>query len=185
MNLSKFEQFREHASGEGVLFYYEGEFTENITAAMGDAVKSRLDDEPEAQAKKRKIFSAFIEMAQNVAHYSTQMRSGGRGRAGGALAIGRQDGVYFVTSGNLVAHEYVARLREKLEPLRSMNLAEIKAAYKAQLRNEEHAKDEVSKGAGLGFLTVARDASAPIDYSIIETTENGGQAAYFFLRATI
>lgn len=185
MNLSKFEQFREHASGEGVLFYYEGEFTANITAAMGDAVKSRLESEPDAQSKKRKIFSAFIEMAQNVAHYSIHARSRTNGGACGALAIGKHDGAYFVTSGNFVANENVARLREKLEPLRSMTLKEIKAAYKVQLRNEEHAGDPVSKGAGLGFLTVARDASAPIDYSIIETTEDGGQTAYFFLRATI
>lgn len=187
MNLRKFEQFKDLASGEGVIFYYEGEFTQNVVAAMGDAVKNHLECDPDAQKKKRKIFSTFVEMAQNVAHYSlvppTDMPECSRGC--GAVAIGKQDSRYFIASSNFVAVEHVPRMREKLEPLRNMTLDEIKAAYRAQLRNAEHANDEVSKGAGLGFLTVARDASEPIDYSIVETTENGGKAAYFFLRATI
>lgn len=64
-----------------------------------------------------------------------------------------------------------------------MSQEEIKQAYRAQLRNEE--QDGVSKGAGLGALTIARDASPPIDYSIVETTEKGGLYAYFYLHAVI
>lgn len=187
MNLRKFEQFKEMASDEGVIFYYEGEFTENVVAAMGDAIKNRLECDPDAQKKKRKIFSTFIEMAQNVAHYSLAPEGASYecSKGCGAVAIGKLAARYFIASSNVVAIEHVPRMREKLEPLRNMTLDEIKAAYKAQLRNSDHDQDEVSKGAGLGFLTVARDASEPIDYSIIETTENGGKTGYFFLRAII
>lgn len=188
MNLRKFEQFQDLANSEGVIFYYEGEFTQNVVAAMADALKNRLENDPDAQKKKRKIFSTFVEMAQNVTHYSLPPLEDVTSECGhgcGAVAIGKHENRYFIASGNSVALEHVPRMREKLEPLRRMTLDEIKAAYKVQLRNTEHASDEVSRGAGLGFLTVAKDASEPIDYSIVETTENGGKAAYFFLRATI
>jgi hypothetical protein len=43
-----------------------------------------------------------------------------------------------------------------------MSLEEIKEAYRQTLRADT--PDE-SKGAGLGFLTMARDASAPLEFA--------------------
>ncbi len=40
------------------------------------------------------------------------------------------------------------------EPLRQRSLVEIKAAYREPLRNDDHERDSVSKGAGLGFLFI-------------------------------
>jgi hypothetical protein len=184
MKSSAFEMFRDYANDHGVVFFYEGEFSPNVIAAMGDAVRNKIEQDPEASKKKRKVFSTFIEMAQNVAFYAPGVE--GEATPGfGSLAVGKFADLYFIVSGNYVESKHVARMKEKLDPLRGMTLDEIKSAYRTQLRNDEHAQDEVSKGAGLGFLTVARDASEPIEYSITETTEMGGKFAYFFLRATI
>ncbi len=184
MRMSTFEIFRENADRQGVVFFYEGQFSPNVIAAMGDAVKHKIEQDVDGSRKVRKIFSTFIEMAQNIAHYAPV--GGDQNEVGsGALAVGKVDGRFYVASGNHIDARHVPRLREKLEPLRSMTLEEIKLAYRAQLRNEGHAEDTVSKGAGLGFLTVARDAAEPIEFSITETTEQGGRFAYFFLRAII
>ena len=103
----------------------------------------------------------------------------------GALAIGRNgDNKYWVVSGNPVRIEHVERIKGKVEPLRSMTLDEIKAAYREQLRNEDHNKDAVSRGAGLGFLTVAREASEPIEYQIVYRSAQSDYAE-FYLRAAI
>lgn len=185
MDLRKFEHFKELVNTENVIFFFEGEFTQNIVAAIGDAVKQRLESDPAAQKKIRKIFSSFIEMTQNIAHYSVRASEINSHEGTSAVAVGKTGDKFFVVSGNYVSVEHVTRLREKLDPLRSMTIEEIKQAYKAQLKNDEQTIDKVSKGAGLGFLTVARDASEPIDYSIVQTTEYGGKVAYFFLRATI
>jgi len=184
MKMSAFDTFRDIASSHGVVFYYEGEFSANVIAAMGDAVKNKIEQDADGSKKKRKIFSTFIEMAQNVAHYApgaSESASAGYG----ALAVGKAGERYYIASGNYVEARHVARMREKLDPLRSMTLDEIKQAYRAQLRNDEHTQDAVSKGAGLGFLTVARDAAEPIEFSITESTEHNGLFAYFFLRAVI
>ena len=47
-----------------------------------------------------------------------------------------------------------------------------------QLRNETEA---TSKGAGLGFLTVARDASEPIEFHFDDQPD--GKTAMFYLKA--
>ena len=61
-----------------------------------------------------------------------------------------------------------------------MTLEEIRASYRESLRSEA---PEDSKGAGLGFLTMARDASEPLEFEFKNTEDVG--TAMFFLKTTI
>lgn len=189
MKLDLFNTFRTTATGNGVIFYYTGIFSQNIVAAIGDTLKQRLDSVHASGTARRKVFSTFIEMAQNILHYAPEAAEGDGllCPAGyGALAVGRNGNEhFFVVCWNPVRMEDVSRLHEKLEPLRQMSIDEIKAAYREQLRNDEHADDSLSKGAGLGFLTMARDATEPIEYSIAFASDAGGDRADLYLRATI
>jgi len=183
MNLAHFADFCEQAVRDGVLFYYTGEFSQNVIGAMSDTLKQRLDAEGVSGPSRRKLFSTFVEMAQNIMHYADAAADDAA--RFGALAIGRNgDNKYWVVSGNPVRIDNVERIKLKVEPLRTMTLDEIKAAYREQLRNDDHAKDTISRGSGLGFLTVAREASEPIEYQIVCRS---GQSNYaeFYLRATI
>ncbi len=182
MQLDMFNAFRDSAGHSGVIFYYHGELSDNVIATMGDALKSRLGQEGNLGPKGRKIFSSYIEMAQNALHYAPASADG---RKIGAVTVGRgKEGEYFIICGNVVLKEHVERIREKLESLRTMTLDEIRKAYREQLRNEHHEEDTISRGAGLGFLTVARDASGPIEYAFGEEPENAG-LAHFYLKAII
>lgn len=190
MKLELFNSFRNTAQDNGVIFYYTGAFSQNVVAAIGDSLKQRLDSVNASSAARRKVFSTFIEMAQNILHYAPEIVAGGGGGSParyGALAVGRDDSErFFVVCGNPVRMEHVSRLHQKLEPLRQMSIDEIKSAYRQQLRNDGHAGDTVSKGAGLGFLTMARDATEPIEYSISFSSDAvGGGRADLYLRATI
>lgn len=182
MNLGLFQNFCSQAADNGILFYYTGEFSQNAIATMGDTVRHRLDGIAANGPARRKVFSAFVEMAQNILHYADP--TPGAGAKIGSLAVGYTSDKFFVACGNPVRLDHVERLREKLEPLRTMTLDEIKAAYRQQLRNEEHEQDPVSKGAGLGFLTLARDSSEPIEYQIIRRSGDDTYAE-FYLRAAI
>lgn len=187
MQLDLFNAFRCTAADNGILFYYTGEFSQNVVAAIGDTLRQRLETVGAPQTARRKVFSTFVEMAQNILHYAHPGDAEGAPKEG-ALAVGREGERFFVVCGNPIRLEHVPRLQEKLEPLRRMTVDEIKAAYREQLRNEGHEADGVSKGAGLGFLTVARDAASPIDYHIAFNPENehGSQGrADFYLRALI
>ena len=158
------------ARERNVIFYYVGYFSQNIIAAMSDAVRLQLAVSGVDGATRRKLFSSFVEMAQNIIHYSsdaltppTQDDSQSRGQLRhGSVCISMVDEHYRLMCSNPVATARVEQLRATLEPLRTMTLEQIKAAYKETLRAEA---PEGSKGAGLGFLTMARDASAPLEYN--------------------
>jgi hypothetical protein len=60
-----------------------------------------------------------------------------------------------------------------------MSKDELKVHYKEQLRAEP---EEGSKGAGLGFMEIARRASKPIEFDF---TEVDADHSFFALKATI
>lgn len=182
MQLDMFNAFCNSADFSGVIFYYNGELSQNVIATMGDALKGRLEEEGNLGPKSRKLFSSYIEMVQNALHYSPPTPKGGKI---GAVAVGKkQEDKYFIVCGNLVRREHMERIRDKIEPLQKMTIDEIKKAYREQLRNDRHSEDALSKGAGLGFLTVARDASEPIEYAF-DAVPGNDELARFYLKAIV
>ncbi|MDD2892500.1 MAG: SiaB family protein kinase [Halothiobacillaceae bacterium] len=180
-----FQIFNEDTLRDNLLFYYSGYMSHNVIGAMGDTLRYRLETQGTKGATIRKVFSTFIEMAQNILNYGgdDECNEDNRQYSRGAVAIGQQGEHFYIICGNHIDRAHLARVREKLEAIRAMSPAEIKQAYKQQLRTESSA-DEASKGAGLGFLTVARDASEPIEFCFIEyelPAENVG----FYLKAVI
>lgn len=183
MNHAHLERFHAEAQAGNVLLHYSGEFTPPIVAALSDSVRERLDDTAPDRRIARRVFSAFIEMAQNVLHYAAGEAPAGAPQ--GTLTVVRDGAQFEVSCRNRIRNCDVARVRQRVERVRAMTLDEIKAAYRAQLRNDEHdEEDTVSKGAGLGFLTLAREASQPIDY-VIEAVADTPDDADFQLRAII
>ncbi|QJP71173.1 SiaB family protein kinase [Burkholderia glumae] len=156
--------FFDLAQRRNVLFYHKGFFSHNIVAAMSEVVKLQLEVAGVTGPTRRKLFSSFVELSQNIVHYSSNaLHAGEDGRGDvreGAVCISQNGEHYVMWCVNPMATSQVENLRAKLEPLRNMSVEEIKQAYKITLRAET---PEDSKGAGLGFLTMARDASAPLE----------------------
>lgn len=181
----EFNEFWDIARKRHIVFFYIGYFSQQVVAAISDAIKARLDTVGAAGPTRRKIFSSFVEMSQNIMHYSSdsvspsdqtedQMRRG-------SFCIGANDDGFFLLSANPVATENVEIIRSTLEPLRSMTMQQIKDAYRKALRDEA---PTYSKGAGLGFLTIARDASEPLEFEFVPDTEHPN-TTIFCIKATI
>jgi hypothetical protein len=158
--------FFELAQRRNVLFYHKGYFSHSIVAAMSEVVKLQLEIAGIGAPTRRKLFSSFIELSQNIIHYSSDSLVEDAGQGGaireGAVCITTDGERHFMFCVNPISSTAVGNLREKLEPLCNMSLEEIKQAYKLSLRSDT---PEESKGAGLGFLTMARDASAPLAFA--------------------
>jgi hypothetical protein len=186
MNIEIFRGYRQFVTEQGVLFYYDGYLSQPIITAMSETLRGKLEIEDRANRATRKVFSAFIEMMQNIVHYADGRWVGDNSAAPapyGNVAVGRKNDRYYIVSGNTVATSHVERLQSKLEAIRAMTVEEIKAEYKRKLRTDE--QDENSKGAGLGFLTVARDTSAPIEFLFEPITGTGNALSFFYLKATV
>lgn len=176
-----FDQARQHR----VIFYYVGYFSQNIIAAMAEAVKLQLEVSGVTGPTRRKLFSSFVEMAQNIVHYSsdalTPASQDERELRHGSVCIIEGEGCHLLLCANPVESTVAEALRQKLEGLRQMTLDEIKQAYKDTLRADA---PEGSKGAGMGFLTMARDAREPLafDFQRVEGVED---TTVFYLKAAI
>lgn len=177
--------FCEIARKHRVIFYYVGYFSQNIVAAMAEAVKLKLEVSGVNGPTRRKLFSSFIEMAQNIIHYSADALTPGEQINNevrhGSVCISENDGQYSLLCANPISTQIAEELRQRLETLRGMTMDEIKQAYKASLRAEP---DENSKGAGLGFLTMARDAREPMEFEFWPM-EQRPDVAMFYLKAAI
>lgn len=186
MNIEIFKGYRQFVTEQGVLFYYDGFLSQPIVAAMSEALRCKLEAEDNSSKATRKVFSTFVEMMQNIIHY-TDADPGVNHTAAifGNVAIGRKNNRYYIVSGNTVATSHVDRLQTKLEIIRAMSSDEIKAEYKRKLRTGAEEQDDNSKGAGLGFLTVARDASEPIEFLFEPIPGSSNTLSFFYLKATI
>lgn len=186
MSLDHFYRFQDLARQQSVVFYYTGYFSQAIVSAMGDALRQRLNQTDASNMQRRKLFSVFIEMAQNVVHYSAEHLSASDSTdqeiRRGALWVGEQDSHFYVVCANPVAREQVGRIRDKLMPLLGMSNDDIKQLYKQKLRSDNDAE---SKGAGLGFLTVARDATEPVEFDFIDEDGPLSPITMFYLKASI
>nr|WP_320131782.1 SiaB family protein kinase [uncultured Holophaga sp.] len=189
MNIEQFERFQGQAREAGVLYYFCGDLNQTIMAALGEALRHRLEVEGVAGPIRRKLFSTFIEMAQNVIHYAAPdegeaAQAADHKRA--SLALGQDGSDYWIVCGNLVDVEYIPRISAKLGELRSLSLPEIKQRYRQQVANDEHAvQDGVSRGAGLGLLTIARDSKSPIEFSFASDPASQGARAFFIIKAVV
>ena len=77
MDIGSFATFTQYAQKSQVFYYYHGEFSPPIVEAAAHSLKARMADEGTAAQKSRKLFSTFIEMAQNVMHYGVQAQNAG------------------------------------------------------------------------------------------------------------
>jgi hypothetical protein len=185
----KLYDFRAVLQQEGIMFAYSGYVTEPVLHGVGEALKRQLEIQDADTKTVRSVFAIFVEQMQNMIRYSAEKAEGPLPPASdakalmeiryGILTIGKEGRDYVVFAGNLVERADVERLRAKLTRIRGMSKDELKALYKEQLRA---APEEGSKGAGLGFMEIARRASKPIEFDFADVNDTH---AFFALKATI
>ncbi|WBS05616.1 SiaB family protein kinase [Pseudoduganella sp. SL102] len=185
LQYQQFQEFWRAASERQVIFFYAGYFSQHVVSAIAETIRARLDAAGTAGPTSRRIFSAFVEMSQNIMHYSadalTPAEQPDRQIRGGAFCIGVCGERFHLLCANPVASERVEAIRARIEPLCAMTVDEIRSAYRTALRQ---AAPEDSKGAGLGLLTMARDASAPLAFHFLPDSTDAGRTV-FCIAATI
>ena len=97
----------------------------------------------------------------------------------GILTIGRLEDSFFVSCGNLIENQDVERLRAALSEVQSLDKEGLKALYKETLRG---VTPEGSKGAGVGFIDIARRASNGFDFDFQSVDD---KHSFFCLKAFV
>ncbi|SLM64091.1 MULTISPECIES: SiaB family protein kinase [Dickeya] len=183
MSHSTDTEFIDLSQQQHIALYYVGYFSQNIVCSLAETVRLQLEKRCVPPAIRRRLFSSFIEMAQNIIHYSAcalNPETQNNEIRHGSVCIGVEAGKYFLLSANRVSATDINTLRGRLEVLGTMTSDEIRLAYKASLREATPAS---SKGADIGLLTVARDASEPLQFTFRDDATTG--LATFYLKAVI
>lgn len=173
---------RRTLSEAGVLLCFNGPFSHSIIEELGTAVKKYLESAEVQRSAVADVFSVYIEATQNVRNYAARedLTEAERRRVGqGIIVVSREEENYLVSSGNVVRRADGEALLERLEGLRGLDKAALKALYREQLRRE---LPPGARGAGLGLIDMARRAHAPLRYTLSPDAEG---YAFFSLQVVI
>jgi len=156
----------------GIIFSFNGFISECILFALGDALKKKMSlDETDASTMKR-VFSIFVEQAQNIIRYSaeTLVKDGQEVNriSSGLITVGSEDGRFFIVCGNVMHQKDAQALEARLEKVRGLDAAGIKAYYIEKIKDPV---ESASKGANLGLIEIARRASEPIQFDFMKIDE--------------
>jgi hypothetical protein len=171
MKVDNMLKLRDDLEEEGIQFCYSGYMTEDILLSIGTAIKDKLTIDETDKYIVRNVFSIFVEQVQNIIRYSEEMESlESDGNVlelrHGVLAVGHQpghetgDGI-FIAIGNVVKQGDVQRLDNSLSHIQQLDSGELKTLYKQTLKGET---PEGSKGAGVGFIDMARKAKRGFEF---------------------
>jgi len=179
VNISK---IRKIMSEEGIVFSFSGMISQSLTSFMLETAKTQLEDSGEDTKIIRTMFVIAIEQLQNVMSYSKEknIHKGNRYFSPGVLVIGFDDELskYYVTSSNEIFSEDRTLLKQKLEPIISMQKDELRKFLREKLRSAE---DKHERGAGVGFIEMAKRSSEKLVYNFEEIDEKH----YFHIKAYI
>ena len=165
----------------GIIFCYSGYVTEATLVGIGDAIKKKMILDETDVRTARVVFSVFVEQVQNMIRYSAEKESRENNEEirSGIMVVGQEPQGFYVSCGNKVKASNVPRLEKILTQIREMDQKELKKAWKQGLRN---GPPEGSKGAGIGFIDIARKARGGIEFDFKPLDE---ESAFFSMKAFI
>ncbi len=181
-------EFKESLYREGIFFCFSGPVSQNLVSEILAILEQKMSLEEVSKSTILRVFSVVVEKAQNIIHYSAEKyidtppleeRERERELSFGILAVGYHNDHYFVVCGNLIENQKVDQLKEKLTRLQGMDKEELKRYYREQ-RKKNPAID--SKGAGLGFIDMAKKSSKPIEFAFKPIDE---KLSFFSLKTVI
>ena len=180
MRADRFRQFAADARAEGVVFFHSGRLDQDTVISIGAMLRRRLQEEGAGGVLSRRVFNAFMEMAQNIVHYAAEDPELGRL---GALSVTWTAAGFLVMCGNYLAWEQVPRVRSRLMAVQEMSPGSVRIAYRQQLARRD--EDPDGKGAGPGRLGMAASASAPIEFAFDPEQPTASGYTFLFLKAVI
>lgn len=174
-------KYYEEMRKEGVILYFNGPVSQAVVESIAGLMRSKMQAEEAGLGAVQRVFAVLVEQMQNIVRYSSERdidSSDFQGEmAQGQVVVGREaDGRFFVACGNKILTEDSGVLAEQINRLQTMSQDELKTYYKERRKSSQSSS---SKGAGLGFVEMARKASQPLAYDIVSVD---GDTSFFSMK---
>lgn len=154
---------------DSILICYKGPFLERVLTLIGEKISILIQDDPRLN---KKIFSIFIELAQNIAYYSEERhqetKENGKSYGKGTFIISESPDYYTLTSANLIKESWAQEILEKSELINSLDTESLRK-LKRDLRNQP--RHEGQLGGNIGLVDIALKAGTSLKVDVIEVDE--------------
>ncbi len=165
--------FKEILDKEGVIFSFSGTISQSVLSSIAETIEKELRSTGVSFSLIQNIFAVFTEQMQNIMSYSSECTCIGDEafESPGICVVGYDKSVehYYVCSANSISPNGIPGLSEKLDKIIAMNKQELRQYYKELRRS---GKESHGRGAGLGFLEMAKKSALPIQYTITQLDSN-------------
>jgi len=178
MNISEVQKMVE--SGGIVFLTYGGFLSQALVSSMTEALEHEIESRNINMGISNNIFTIFIELSQNMMHYSKSVEmSDGSAEPKGLIFVSKdKQGNYYVDSQNVVSIEDREKLETKLIEIKGLDRDGVKKRYR-ELRKS--GKNAHGRGGGIGFYEIAKRCDR-IEYEFTEITDT---RFYFHVRTFI
>lgn len=152
---------------DNTIMNYQGPFDNKIVYILGNYLRQDLKI---PKTPNKKLFSIFMELAQNIAFYSadTQVAHQGQLTGKGLMLLQGFHNHYLLTMGNTIQEKRLGILHQKLDLINSLNHDKLRALKRKQ-RKEANDK---RGGADIGLIKVALASLNPIELGVYELPGN-------------
>jgi len=151
-NYQLFDHYR-MMERQDIALAFNGSISDKLLIGMAEIIKIRLSDKEEEQKIIQKVFSIFVELAQNICRYSADKASRG------IIVIEDHRDHYVVKAGNLIENSKIQRLTDKIDHINRLDRRDLRKFYNRQLKNF---RKEGQIGGNVGLISIAREAENPI-----------------------
>ncbi len=172
--------FSLYSSGglEKTILMFKGLLTQDILVVLAEMLTNNLSNDPRQKTTK-KMFSIFVELAQNIHRYSSEkFNVDGREIGAGIVLVNEFKTYYTLISGNIIENDKLEVLQEHLAQINTMDEEELKNYRKEKLRQK---RDNGEKGAGVGLVDIARKASRHIELRVKALENNKSFISFYIL----
>lgn len=167
-----YTKFKDH----NIILSFKGALSQELLVEMGSLVKNQVTITKQIKS----IFAVFVELAQNIMHYSAETEMiNGKAIGVGLLMFTDDGGNYNIYSGNMVKQGSIKQLTDKIDFINSLDLVELKDFYTKSRKLDRNSE---SKGAGLGLIDIARKSKSKIHYKIEDFTN---EMSFFLINIKI
>ncbi len=151
-----------------ILSFYYGVMAQNVLVDLVNYLENKLKENGESASFIKKIYSIFIEMAQNISHYSGEqifLEGYAKNVGAGLIVIMEENDGYKVASGNYVPNTKLEALIEYCQNLNKLSTEQLKEHIKEKLKM---AMQEGKTGGGIGLAEIIKKSGNQIVHDIIE-----------------
>jgi hypothetical protein len=171
-----FFEYHSQISQDDIILSYKGPLTDILLSEFSKDIRDKLQED---KKMGKKVFSIFMELAQNVLFYSKEVNHFGNKDKVGTLVIVQTEEHYKLITGNLVFKKDVPRLVEKCEIINSLDKDELRE-YKRKLRSDP--TGEESKGGGIGLVQIALTSGNQME---VKVKELEGDFAFYVIFVSV